>query len=363
MENNNIKISVIMPVYNVSEYLKETLDCVLSQSFRDFELIIIDDKSTDNTLQIAKTYAEKDNRIKVIPLPKNKKQGYARNLGIENARGEYISFIDGDDIPDEQFLEKLYSSITANNTDIAMCKFRTLDDKNGRISDSHVFGSLKDAENLNNFFSAYDIKNQFFTIPHVVWNKIYRKSFILENNIQFLTGLSICEDIIFGIMTAVLAKNISYTDENLLLYRINRKNASSNSRDLIYFEIFQQYDYLQKFFQQNGLYDKFRVEFIKDAIYTLIYYLQEIKPSLKKDFYKKMQTYFRKYYKEEFGTTEQIRQFDTMTYYVIHKVVSNSYFRYRVITCLDRIFSLRPWIGGKNIIIFSKFVFWVNNKS
>ena len=249
------EISVIMPVYNIEKYLPEAIESILNQTFKNFELIILDDKSEDGTLSVAKKYADKDKRIRVIALEKRQKQGVGRNIGIENAIGNYIMFLDGDDIAKNTFLEKMHETITRTGADIAMCKFQTLDDNNGKISDTHPFGQVNiSPEMIKNGFTPQEIKQQIFTIPNIVWNKIYNKKYLTEKNIAFPAIITMCEDIIFGINATLRAEKLAYIDENLLYYRINRPNASSGGKDDTFFDVFTQYEILSENFKYMKIY-------------------------------------------------------------------------------------------------------------
>ena len=112
------KVSIIVPVYNVGKYLSKCLDSLINQTLEDIEIICINDGSTDNSLDILKSYRTKDSRIKIIDKP-NEGLSITRNLGIHSATGNYIGFIDSDDWIDLDFYEKLYSAITSNDVDIA----------------------------------------------------------------------------------------------------------------------------------------------------------------------------------------------------------------------------------------------------
>lgn len=359
-----MKISVIMPVYNIEKYVSEAVNSILSQTFSDFELIILDDKSIDNTLNIAKKFAQKDDRIRVIELEEHQKQGVGRNIGIQEAKGEYIMFLDGDDIAEKTFLEKMYAAITRSESDIAMCKFRTLDDKTKKITETHPFGAIKDLPKdlAEQGFTYKDIKKQLFTIPNIVWNKIYKRDFILENHLELPAVITMCEDIIFGINATVRAKKIVYVDENLLLYRINRPKASSGGRDEAYFDNFTMYDILSQNFKDLGIYEEIKKYFITDAIYTLIWFLGRIKPCLKKRFFNSIKKLFEKFYKEEFSTEEKMLLFDATTYFHLNRVRKNSYEKYVVLTFLDKIFRMEEWVGGCAVVVFSKYEFWINKE-
>ena len=118
VEAENIKISIIVPCYNVEKYLPECLDSLLNQTFKYFEIICVNDGSNDSTLSILEKYSKKDSRIKIISQ-KNKGLSGARNTGIDAAKGDYIAFLDSDDWVDNNFYLKLYEAITKHNCDIA----------------------------------------------------------------------------------------------------------------------------------------------------------------------------------------------------------------------------------------------------
>ena len=117
------KISVVVPVYNVDKYLPECLDSILSQTFSDFELILVNDFSTDNSKKICDEYAKKDGRIKVIHNAKNKGSSLSRKTGFENSIGEYVQFIDSDDWVEHTILDSLYNAAVKENADLVCCDF------------------------------------------------------------------------------------------------------------------------------------------------------------------------------------------------------------------------------------------------
>ena len=129
MDNNiDIKVSVIMPIYNADKYLASAIDSVLAQTLTEFELICIDDGSTDDSLKILKEYRERDERIRIV-TENNAGPGLARNNGIRRSRGEYIAFVDADDFLAPSFLELLYVYAKENELDIAISSYDTYNDK------------------------------------------------------------------------------------------------------------------------------------------------------------------------------------------------------------------------------------------
>lgn len=131
-ENNKPLVSVIVPIYDVEKWLPRCLDSILAQTFTNFELILVDDGSPDNSLQICKEYKKKDKRIKVF-VKKNGGLSDARNFGIKHAHGKYLIFVDSDDFVDKEYISKLYSSIIENHAQIAMCGYYMTDEAGNKL--------------------------------------------------------------------------------------------------------------------------------------------------------------------------------------------------------------------------------------
>lgn len=251
------KISVVMPIYNTEEYLNESISAVLDQTFRDFELILVNDGSTDNSLKIMEDFARKDKRIKIVNLPKNGGAGNARNEGIRYIRGKYTIFTDSDDRMYPQMLEKLYNYAQYNNLDITIClsevfhvpentfvPYEIVDEKTG------LNYRLLLQKRLN-VFSYKDIPNEFLlSIRKYVWNKLIKTSLIKDNDLQF-DNIAHHNDSYFITMALVSAKRIGYITDRLYLYRYARNNASSvdevDDMKSLYFTFVKIKDGLQKY--------------------------------------------------------------------------------------------------------------------
>lgn len=196
-----IKVSVIVPVYNVEKYLGKCIDSLLSQTLKDMEFIFVNDGSTDNSLEILNCYANKDNRIKII-TQENSKLGITRNNGIKIANGEYIGFLDSDDYVDSDFYEKLYAAAISNNADIAIASILKHKPKYDKYILEHkkirLANSITDKIKL-----CSDKTNRFFHC----WNKIYQNTLIKEHNIKF-TEHRLHEDVEFAIKAIFYANKI-----------------------------------------------------------------------------------------------------------------------------------------------------------
>lgn len=196
-------ISVIVPVYNVENYLPRCVDSILSQSFTDFELILVDDGSPDNSGKICDEYAEKDNRVRVFHKP-NGGVSSARNLGLDNALGEFVTFIDSDDYVGREYLIELVSTIEDSKVDfVAICN--TI-----QIAPFCSYIRLERAD-FDTLFSQYSF--QKLCCP---WGKLFRLSLIKKIGLNFDTSIHLGEDVVFvmtyllNIKTISLIKSYSY---------------------------------------------------------------------------------------------------------------------------------------------------------
>lgn len=221
----NIKISVIIPVFNCNEYLDTCINSVLIQTFQDYEIICVDDKSTDNSLLILKKYAKKDNRIKILTNDKNKGPGYSRNYALDNAKGKYIFFLDSDDWIDNKTLEVLYNQCEKDNLDLIMSKNIVYYDNENDFGYEHYYDMNFMNEYHKKVFNHWDLSpNNIFHIPVGPCNKLYNKSFLDKNHIRFPNENLIQEDNPFFFKVITLAKRISIL--NMYLYNRRRRPKS-----------------------------------------------------------------------------------------------------------------------------------------
>ncbi len=209
------KVSVIIPVYNTEKYLRECLDSVVNQTLKDIEIICVDDGSTDGSLAILNEYAQEDERI-IILKNKGIGAGGARNTGLDISTGEYLSFLDSDDIFEHELLEKLYNKILYANADIAICDADKFDsDGNKYHLEMLKIEKLPNKEVFNKIDIPKDIYN--ITLP-ASWNKLYRRKFIESKAIKF-QELTSCNDVAFGYLALTFANAITVCPEVLVHYR------------------------------------------------------------------------------------------------------------------------------------------------
>lgn len=211
-----MKISIIICAYNSQEYLHRCIDSVLNQNLQDFELIIVDDNSTDDTLSIINKYALSDDRVRclstcVYNTNENVGPSKARNLGIEMALGTYISFMDADDFSEPDMLEKLWVHASTQESQIICCGYYM---DMGRSSKKFLYKPFHSTTSYD--FSAHLPLLLSNHLLNVVWNKIYLRRFILESGVRFPEHMHNGEDRYFNLM--LLSKITSFTFHNEPLY-------------------------------------------------------------------------------------------------------------------------------------------------
>jgi len=212
--NNQPLISVIVPAYNLAHCITDCIDSIEKQTYSNFEIIIIDDGSTDETKNVCEKLAKVYSNIRVISQ-KNQGISAVRNLGIQESNGEYLAFIDGDDQIKETFLEHLYQRLIADSSDITVCGYQEIY-QDHKISHPLNPQIITGTEATKNFL----LKQQDFDI--LIWNKLYRKSLFDDHSILYPAG-QIHEDNLTTYKLFAAAKNIQYLKDELYFYQ--RKNS------------------------------------------------------------------------------------------------------------------------------------------
>ena len=270
---NDIKISIIIPVHNTENYLNQCLDSVLNQDFHDFEVICINNGSTDKSLDILKNYAQNDLRVKVISQI-DKGPGNARNVGLSHAQGEYVLFVDSDDFLSENSLSRIYDNAESNQSDIVLFDFYQLDELNDKCDrlGCHLDNIFTDKD-FNNFtFSYKEIKEHILNTYFNCWFKLYRKSFIDKFNIAFPEEINY-EDVPFHVKSIVLADTISFFPDYAYNYRVSNQNSIMNDKCNI-FDIPYVVTSVESFLRDNGIFKEFEVEFYTFKIIQLSQFIR-----------------------------------------------------------------------------------------
>lgn len=226
-------ISIIVPVYNVEKYLRQCLDSLINQTYKNIEIIIVDDGSTDNSGKICDEYEKKYKQIKVIHK-KNEGLGFARNTGLENIHGEYVTFVDSDDYVDNNLIEELYKNMTTQKVDMCKSGFKRIDDNHNilytRKYDSYRYNE-KEAKNLFLPRLIGSLPDKKDSIEMCVCGVLYKAAPILEHNIKFPSErVLISEDMFFNIEYIQYVDSICTIDYTGYNYRYNPSSLTKKYR-------------------------------------------------------------------------------------------------------------------------------------
>lgn len=256
-----MKVSIIIPIYKAEKYLPECVDSVLGQTYKDIEVILIDDASPDKCGEICEEYAKKDERVKVIHK-ENEGVSKARNAGLEIATGDYVQFVDSDDYLDVTMTEKLVKAMENDKSDMVLSGFY---EKNMN------FERVSKAEEEPGVYSKEQILKNIMNNPYsfhygVLWNKLFKRE--LLDSVRFSSDMDFGEDFIFNLYYLKYVKNVSVIDEPLYYYiRFNTDSLmyiqavgkKETAKYLRYLEkrllIFHNY---RDFYIEEGMYDQYR---------------------------------------------------------------------------------------------------------
>lgn len=231
------KVSIIVPVYNVEKYLRRCMDSLISQTFNDIEIIAVNDGSTDNSLEILEEYKLNDNRVKIINKL-NTGVSDSRNIGIANANGEYIAFVDSDDWIDLDMINRMYKKVKLNDSDIVMCsyirEFETHSKgKNLNLPKEVIYENEKVIELNRKIIGPINEElknNDGIDSLGTVWGKLYKSSIIKNNNMKFvdLSEIGSAEDSLFNITLYKYVDKVIFINEELYHYwKGNAKSLTS----------------------------------------------------------------------------------------------------------------------------------------
>ena len=227
-------VTVIIPVYNVGQYLSRCIQSVINQSYNNMEIILIDDGSTDNSGMICDNYKNIDNRIKVIHK-KNQGVSVARNIGLDISKGYYISFIDADDYIEKDMIEKLVTSIETAQSDMAICNY--------------YYNKTTNLENIMHVTTVMEkiLSKEYFR--GFVWNKLYKREMI--DKIRFNDKIYIAEDLLFNCEYLLKCQKCSCLNERLYYHCENDTSALNKKLNSKYLTILDAYERIEKIYKKN----------------------------------------------------------------------------------------------------------------
>ena len=211
------KVSIILPVYNVSQYLDECFNSILSQTYKNIEIIFVDDGSTDNSGEMLDEYAKKDERVKVYHK-ENGGVSSAKNVGLKHCTGKYITFIDPDDYVTSEYVEYLLNMLISNKADIAYTRHFFDNYNNNQVTND-------DIKIINSNEALYEILT--YQISVGVANKMYTKDLLTNNNITFYEDIFMGEGFNFNVLAFKNANRIVTSDRKVYFYRRDNNNSAT----------------------------------------------------------------------------------------------------------------------------------------
>lgn len=304
-----LKLSVIVPVFNVGYLVENCLDTLINQSYKNIEIIVINDGSTDGSGKYLNNYRKKSN-IVIIDLCDNQGLGNARNIGICHSTGEYITFVDSDDWIDLDLYSELIKAVEERDADVAICGIKN--EYTNWISSeyryNYKYSNQIDSDMAIKLLSNYGGNN--YRISPVVWNKIYRTSVIKNNRIEFLKN-SYWEDDIFSFQVMLFAKRIMIVPS--VNYHYSQRNGSItkdfSKKHII--DLIDSFTYLKSYLLESKLWnnnERYYRAYFDRAITSMINMLCQNEKSILKQ--KEYLTMFFKLYSEKYSIEDTIEYLD-----------------------------------------------------
>lgn len=266
-------VSIVVPIYNSENTLKQCLDSLLSQTFSDIEIVCINDDSKDKSQKIIEEYMRKDSRVKLV-TQKHSGRALTRNKGRYLARGEYIIFMDSDDYAKSDMIEKLYKNAKEYNSDIVLFSLTNWNSKTMEFLDEEYPLKEFSDDYDNRSFTPSETYNILFRVSPNPLNKMFRREFLEKKNIIFKKGVNY-EEYLYFLQAYVYAQNISILRLPLLVHRINDKNIFKN--DIKKLDIFKIMKLEKEFLVKNKLYKELKYQFKKAKRNILIDFYYSIK--------------------------------------------------------------------------------------
>ena len=277
------KISVIIPVYDVQDYLADCLESVINQTYKNLEIILVDDGSTDKSGVICDEYAQKDGRIKVFHKS-NGGPSSARNCGLNDFSGEYFSFVDSDDVIDEKYIQTLYENVKRENCSLSVCSYLCFNDVIEREEDEYECSVLTGKECFQKILDGQiDLT--------VAWGKLYKRDFFCD--FRFNEGQN-NEDEVYA-NNFIFVKEIVYTPCKLYFYRNNENGIIRGNFSLSKLSALEALEIREKFLLENG-FDEFFDQNRKNLLYKIIFLYFECKKAGFKEQKRALKVKFKSYF-------------------------------------------------------------------
>ena len=257
-------ISIILPTYNTAKYLLKCINSIFNQSYRNIELICIDDGSDDDSMDLLNKYAEEDKRISIL-IQDHKGGGAARNLGLQHASGDYVVFLDSDDFFEPIMLEHALNKMLKADADICVFGVKNYNDTTGESSIAS-YGLRTGYLPQKEVFSWRDIPDFIFNVfQNWPWNKMFRRDFLLKNELHF-QEIYRTNDLYFTTTALICAERITVLPEYLVNYRIRQKFSCQSTNYLYPTDFYLAFKELKSYLIGKGLYEDLKVSYLNHAV-------------------------------------------------------------------------------------------------
>ena len=291
-------VSVIIPVYNVEDYIRPCLDSVLAQTLQDIEVICVDDGSTDGSAAILHEYEAKDPRVIVVEQ-QNGSAGKARNTGLEKATGETLSFLDSDDFFELDMLEKAYKKLKETNAQFVAF------DSDLYLNDEKIFKTAKHIDKdalppYEPFHRRSMTNNPFRVFIGWAWDKLYDTEFVRQNQLTFQVQRT-TNDMAFVFSAVVIAERIAWIDEKLAHHRKNVGSSLSNTRENSWHCFHDALIRVREFLVARGLFAELEQDFVNYALHAILWNLGTLQGETKEKLYNRLKDEWL----EELGLTNR----------------------------------------------------------
>ena len=263
------KVSVVLPVFNAEPYLEQCLDSILAQTLWDFELICVDDGSSDNSLAILEHYSKSDPRVIVLHQD-NSNAGVARNVGMEAASGEYLMFLDADDFFEPDLLLQLYESCIVCNADISICAADRLNNITKQFEQASWLLNTSILPDCRPFSRINCPDFLFQIVTPCPWTKMFKRSFIINRGIHF-QSIKRSNDLFFVYSALALSDRINICNRILVHYRINVPTSLQAGNSSSPFDFYYALSALQLKLKEEDIYNELESSFACLALNTILH--------------------------------------------------------------------------------------------
>lgn len=259
-----VKVSVVIPVYNTEKYLRQCLESIRRQTLSAMEVLCVDDGSVDGSVGIIKEFVQRDSRFRLIQQ-KNAGGGAARNRGILEAKGEYLSFLDSDDFFEPEMLERMADKLDNTGADICIVKVRCWHEDLNFFTDE--YSAMRDElVPEQNVFCCHDMPKFIFnTFHNWPWNKMFRRSFVLNKNLTF-QEIRRTNDLFFTCTALVNAESITTVKEILVNYRVGISGNCQSTNTASPLDFYQALYRLKEYLEEKGIYGEVKQSFVNHAL-------------------------------------------------------------------------------------------------